>query len=738
MIPIRIPDRATLTVTDGDGDGLIDYIPFVVSSGAAAFPARNGIFTVLVQGSTERRIFSYRELDVTNKRLKGIGDPNGLPLTSLTLQDPGTGPSYTKVIELTKFIRLESTGTFGAGSSAVSRKATYYAPIGYAMATPIPKTQPPPDGFADLSKWYTGYNVSHAGTQTLSSMYGGIALMVSGLAATGPSYCLNYGEFQIGLNWSGATPPIPLSTEWLRASRYLSYDVQVKMSQYAQFAATSQAFGLNFRFDESGNSLGLSIGAFEPGLDTSSCEKDYIPEGMIDPGSGYTDHTPVITLWAKQYDKKDSAFTVESNSGPQGCLEHPPQTTGHFRIVPTNLTAWETGNRVRLAPVSGGTLPEGIQENRDYFTRKVTSGSTNYIYLFDSRSNALAKDAGCWKWDGLQDMTNAGSGARTATNQNGSYTNLAHQTLTIGNGFLGLSPSQTSMSLVKNWSTGLVRLIEAPSVSVINGGGTTGSEIRSGDTIYTTSDSSAAGPLEASARVRNNPVYRSAGSSVRNWSGGSAEAVLILEVLNPSGTSPLPHIFGQGKTSFVGEHPSGRNTGIVGIPGGSTDIVYRSRDNWIAVYVGDITGKEPLDADPYDLYRGPLLRTSVRWPVDDVEGTNVGNDYFTIVRFESFLNSTLLCKVSDGIGLLDMSGTNCLGGFYSKTNTGTAPDILRFSSPDGVVFNSPSSGASLPASRPEVGLNAYASTSIFYDDFAMQFGPGYGITRQGFLLPIQQ
>jgi hypothetical protein len=55
-----------------------------------------------------------------------------------------------------------------------------------------------------------------------------------------------------------------------------------------------------------------------------------------------------------------------------------------------------------------------------------------------------------------------------------------------------------------------------------------------------------------------------------------------------------------------------------------------------------------------------------------------------------------------------------------------------------VLFNSPSSGSSLPVSRAEVGLHAYAVTSIFYDDFAMQFGPGYGITRQGFLLPIQQ
>jgi hypothetical protein len=572
-------------------------------------------------------------------------------------------------------------------------------------------------------------------------MYGGVAMTVGSLAATGPSNCLNTSEFQIGLNWSGAIPPIPLSTEWLRASRYLSYDVQVKLGQFANFSSSSQAFGLNFRIDETGNTLGLSFGSFQPGLDSNGCEKDYIPEGMIAPASGYVDSTPVITLWAKQYDKMDSAFTVVPNPGPQVCLGHPPATTGHYTIVPANLAAWETGNRVRLAPAGGGALPGGIVENRDYFTRKITTSGVDYIYLFDSRSDAVAKESGCWLWNGLQDMTNAGSGARTATNQNALWTNLAYQTLTpgtAGNEFLGLSSSTTSMQFVKTWSTGLVRLIEAPSVSVVSGGGSTGSEIRSGDTVYTTSDNSQAGTLVASARVQRNPVYRSASSSVRDWTGGNAQAVLILEVLKDSGNNSLPHLFGQGKTLFVGGHPGGRNAGIVGIPGSSTDIVYRSRDNWIAVYVGDISGKEPMGTDPYDIYRGPLLRTSVRWPVDAVEDTSSGNDYFTIVRFGSFLNSTLLCKVSDGIGLMDMSGVNCLSGFYSKTNTGTAPDILRFSSPDGVLFNSPSSGSSLPVSRAEVGLHAYAVTSIFYDDFAMQFGPGYGITRQGFLLPIQQ
>jgi prepilin-type N-terminal cleavage/methylation domain-containing protein len=739
VTPICKANATTVTQTRTE-DGKTKYdLAFQYQTGAGIFPEKNGIVTVTEQGSLAKKTLGYKKLDLVANKLVDVYDPDGLSVPPTVV--PGSN------IALSKFIRVESTGTFGTGSSAVSRKVTFYAPVGSARATPIAKKEFK-EAFDSLSSWFTGYNTSHAGTQALSSTYGGSALSVTSLAATGPSYCLNTREFQIGLNLpaaylaNGENLYLAVQQEWLRASRYLSYDVQVKLGQFSTFAF-SQAFGLDFRLDEAGNTLGLSVGSFQPGLDsTNNCEKDQIPEGIIAPGSGYADYTPVITLWTKQYDKKDSAFTVVPNLGPQGCLEHPPATTGHFTIVPANLAAWETGNRVRMAPVSGSTLPEGIQENRDYFTRKVTAGSTDYIYLFDSRSDALAKENGCWIWSGLRDMTNAGSGAITATNQNAAWSNLAYQTLTTGNGFLGLSSSMTSMQFVKNWSTLLARIIEAPSVSVVNGGGTTGSEIRSGDMVYTTSDNSQAGSLAASARVRRNPVYRSTNSSDRDWAGGNAQAVLILEVLKDSGGNSLPHLFGQGKTLFVGDHPGGRNAGIVNIPAGSTDIVYRSRDNWIAVYVGDpsLVTRAP-DADPYDVHsadtllRGPIFRTSTRWPVDDVENTYAGNDYFTIVRFGSFVNSTLLCRV-DG---LDMSGANCLAGFYSGSNnlTGSSPDILRFSSPDGVVFNSPSSGASLPASRAEVGLHAYAS-SIYYDDFSLEFGPGYGITRQGFHLPIQQ
>ena len=86
-----------------------------------------------------------------------------------------------------------------------------------------------------------------------------------------------------------------------------------------------------------------------------------------------------------------------------------------------------------------------------------------------------------------------------------------------------------------------------------------------------------------------------------------------------------------------------------------------------------------------------------------------------------------------------MNTTYCTS-FGTRNNFGTGGDVVRFTSPDGSMFYSPQSGAVFPTKRSEVGLHAYCNDGQFteYDDFAIQFGPGYGITRQGFLLPLQQ
>jgi prepilin-type N-terminal cleavage/methylation domain-containing protein len=740
VTPVSIPDRATLTATDSDGDGLLDYIPFVASSGAAAFPARNGIFTVFVQGSTERRILSYRELDIANRRLKGIGDPSGLPLTSLTLQDPGTGPSYTKVIELMKFIRLDSTGTIGTGSAAVSRKVTYYAPIGYAKALPEPKKQFH-DTMQDLTNWISGDDISKIGSFKAGTSYGStMRVDTAQTVNTLPGgSCLKFREFQVGLNSSvarlsnGEILHTAVQQEWLRAGNYLSYDLEMKTFYTLVNPMVKHAMGLTFRLDDKGNALGFTYARGIAGYDAYGCDQDGIPFGWF--WSGYANYTPVLLIWMKQYAKQESGLSVVQSP----CSLTPPTTIGEpplcSRATKAILTTkawsfWENGERVRFTN-TGGSLPPGIVAGRDYYIRKILYDSNTYLYLFSNETGALNFDP---LWPGLQNITDTGSGTTTIIVQDPIFTKLAHQVLTSGNEYLGLI---ASLSYLKSWATFMARVNEAPSVSFIDGGGTAGREILSGETVYQTASNLPGGTVNAKYRVMRSPLYRAAKSGSRLWASGTEQGVLLLERISGEPLSnPATAPFTAGSKIFVGEHPGGTHAGTVGVPGGVTDAVFRARDNWLLFSVGDPTGKDPADINPFNNYRGPVLRNSILWPADNPEETVINTDNFTLLRFSDYVNTSLSCKVNG----VDQTGIYCLTGFYSKENTGSAGDVLRFAIPDGSMFYSPQSGTVFPAGQAEFGLHAYGMDGHFteFDDFAFQFGPGYGITRKGFLMPIQQ
>jgi hypothetical protein len=306
--------------------------------------------------------------------------------------------------------------------------------------------------------------------------------------------------------------------------------------------------------------------------------------------------------------------------------------------------------------------------------------------------------------------------------------------MNTGNGYYNL---MGTLSFVKSFVTLMARVIEAPSVSFVGGGGASGREILNGETVYQTSSGLPGGTITAIYRVARNPFYRESSTSLRNWAGNAAQGVLVLErIQGNSASNPSTSPFTAGSKIFVGDHPGGTWAATVGVPVGYTDQPFRTRDNWILFYVGDPIGNPPADADPFDIFRDPVLRNSVRWPPDNVDDTVVGNDYFTLLRFSDYVNSSLNCKVNGA----DQTGIYCLKGFYSKGNTGSAGDALRFASPDGSMFYSPQSGVVFPTKRSEVGLHAYGNDGHFteFDDFALQFGPGYGITRSGFHLPIQQ
>lgn len=732
ITPVCIPDRNvnSLRLIGPDSNGRYD-LAFVAGSGARAFPEKNGIFAVKFQGEANARILAYRQVDITNSRLKGISDPNGGSLPTGAMVDPGTAAPYQNFVELTKFIRLESTGTIGTGVSAVSRKVTYYSPIGYARLQPEPKTQFH-DRMLDFSNWQTGDHIGRIGTSRAGTSYGS-TMRVDTMQTTNTTptdSCLRFREFQVGLNWFAAG--LPVQQEWLRAGNYLSYDLEMKSFFTILSPSSRYALGLSFRLDDAGNALGFSFARGVPGFDTYGCDNDGIPFGFLANIPSYVNYTPVLLVWTKEYAKKEvnpqlelSPHSVE----PLTIDDPPPVGRGTYAFV-TNQTFWRNGDRVRFVAGTGGALPVGITAGRDYYIRKIESGGLSYLYLFSTLTGALNFDP---LWPGLQDITDYGSGTTTIIVQDATFTKLAHQVLTSGNEYYKLLQS----AYLKSFATFTARIIEAPSVSFVNGGGAAGREILSGETVYQTSSNLPGGTIAAIYRVMRSPVYRAAKSGTRLWSSGSEQGVLLLERISGNSLSnPATAPFQLGYKIFVGEHPGGTDAGTVGMPGSVSDVVFRQRDNWLLFYVGDPSGYAPADTNPFNNYRGPILRGSVLWPPDNPQDTVINTDNFTLLRFSDYVNSSLSCRVNGTA----QTGSYCLTGFYSKDNTGTAGDVLRFASPDGILFYSPQSGSVFPTGRAEFGLHAYGSDAQFteFDDFALQFGPGYGITRQGFLLPIQQ
>jgi len=647
------------------------------------------------------------------------------------MDDPGTIPANYKFVELTKFMRVESTGTFGTGSAAVNRKVTYYTPIGSARAEQASKTKFH-DDMQDLTKWQRGDDIGRIGTSTPGTSYGTtMKVDTSQSVYTLPGgSCLKYREFQVGLNWSGAG--IPIQQEWQRTGNYLSYDMEMKTFFTLINPMVKHAMGLTFRLDDKGNALGFTYARGIAGFDAYGCDQDGIPFGWF--WSGYADYTPVLLFWMKLYDKQETNLYVDLSPhsiAPVTINDPPPVGRGTYAIVSVKPEYfWTTGERVRFTN-TGGALPPGIIPGKDYYIRKVVYNPNTYLYLFVNETAALNFDP---LWPGLVDIMDYGLGTTTIIAQDPTFTKLAHQVLTPGNEYYNIMTSY----YLKGFATFMARVMEAPSVSFVNGGGTAGREILSGETVYQTSNNLRDGTVNAIYKVMRSPFYRAAKSGgLRLWSSGTEQGVIMLErIAGESLSNPSTAPFTAGSKIFVGEHPGGTHAGTVDLPGGVTDAVFRVRDNWLMFYVGDPSGNTPADLNPFNNYRGPILRNSVLWPPDNPVDTAINTDNFTLLRFSDYVNQSLNCKVNG----VDRTGIYCLTGFYSKDNTGSAGDVLRFASPDGTLFFSPQSGVVLPTNRSEVGLHAYGNDghSTEFDDFALQFGPGPGPTRKGFLLPVQQ
>jgi len=730
-------------------------LAYAYGTGALAFPRRNGVFAVRFQGEPRPRILSYRERDDDQRRFKGIADTSGKSLpTTVPVVDPGATPPYNQqsFIELTKFVRLESTGIIGEGVTAIKRTVTYETPIGYVTVT-APKTEMKEQFGTGLANWFTGSEPSHIGTQAVE----GGALRLTGAATTNvmpASSCLLFRENQIALDWrkafsaSGAYENF--STEWRRAGNFLSYDVQAKL--FLDSTNTIYAGGLSFRLDEQGNSLGLSIVRASPNP-SPGCDADGIPDNLTTafhdstfPNSFTVLYSPYayLVLWMKETAKTEqNIVTLPSpHLDPESTsyLDPPPSGTGTRAILLGDCSFWRSGARVRFYN-TGGSLPTGIEAGKDYYIRVIFYNTKRYVYLFDTYARAMG--LGASRWEGLQDITSEGSGASSMAAQDPQWLLLAYRSLnqfpsSVGDVLEILKPSGGGLyERFRDWMTLKVRVIEAPSLSFVNGGGA-GLEIVSGDILYQTQDNTAGGAVEAIAMVRNDPVYWNLSVNQPaewNWEAGTAAGIVLLEPLRDDKGVIRPYQgFIGGKRLFRGQPPSGVWIATVGIPAtvSGEGVPFRQRDNWAQVFVGDPNRPPDPGDDPLDVKRAQSPRDSVFWAPDRVGYpgiTTPSNDRFTLVRMaddNAYRNPCYLRR------------------FLSRQNTGDSRgDFIRIGKVqyDGrPFFSTPTEGLEFPTSRPEVGLHAYGPadsiTNFYFDDFAVRFGPVGGV-RPGFLMPVQ-
>jgi hypothetical protein len=409
-------------------------------------------------------------------------------------------------------------------------------------------------------------------------------------------------------------------------------------------------------------------------------------------------------------------------------VNYPPLSgTATRAILIGTCSNWLNGNRVRFNNLQG-SLPAGISAGVDYFIRIITYSGVRYGYLFDTYEQAMG--LGATPWEGLRDITTPGSGTSMVA-QDPMWTKLAQQSLN----FMGSDVYRVlkSANRFRDWTTLKVRVIEAPSLSFKSGGGA-GLEIVSGNIVYQTQENTFNGAtLTAIAQVRNDPIYWNTSSlqpAEWDWEAGTAAGVLILEFLKDGGTT-RPHAFTDGRKLFAGEYPYGTEIATAGIPSSITteSIAFRGRDNWVQVFVGDQDGPDNPDSNPLDAARALSPRDQIYWSPDRIGYpgiTTPSNDRFSLVTLGDYRNECFARR------------------FSSKQNTWPIGDFIRLgiAQYDGSTFYStPTSGTTFSSSRPEIGLHAYGPTdsitNLYYDDFAVRFGPVGGV-RSGFLLPVQR
>jgi len=274
---------------------------------------------------------------------------------------------------------------------------------------------------------------------------------------------------------------------------------------------------------------------------------------------------------------------------------------------------------------------------------------------------------------------------------------LAYKTLQDGDGVVYNNPD--GYPRLKDWSTLMVRVSEGYSLEFTGGGGSTGGEIKEGDTI-TNADGT------KSARVVMTPILTSTTGKKADWTSRNASGTLVLA--NVNGT------FSGGEALYVG-----------GVQLATAGTYTATKKNYIRVYYTDPNARGSANNTEVDspgtANRLANPRDSANWPPDSLTDLESDSslDYVTLVQWTGCNTGVLpVHSTSEQNAIISTSAltsptwspTDTLADFVSDANPGAPGDSIGMMT----------AGDSGP--------------STYYDNFAIQLDLNAGISL---MPPIQ-
>ncbi|GEM_PF-623292 len=641
------------------------------------FPMRNG--QIMLAG----RLLEYSLNDRVNNKLLGIKDPNDPAMSALAV------PAGSRIV-LQKFVRLESTGTYGRGQTLTKRKVVYHTPLPPTIA-PV-RRQQFRDEFENTQNWKT----SRWGGHQIQDIGGNKALLVN---AT--EHVSGMGKASL-IELDHVKTPVDLPEARRAAGGFLSYDTQVKIGFFQTATAPDFGYcpaapipcyfaaGLYLRLDADLNGLGISLLRGRNGNPADGIDGAIVPANnrlgivlwqQIKTSSGFDRHwlaykwidrVPFFRddmengsngwsadgLWhqaTNRYTSADHAWYYGIDSS--GNYDTGDANSGHLVSPAIQLHPWSY-----LGLVFNSWQETELEDPDDHDLKKVEisvyeSGTwSDWIPLHTLASSAPYRKV--WLQYHLDISAYSGKKIRLR---------FSFDTVTgEHNGYEGWYIDD--VEIVGTWpvdqATIATRLVEAASLEFVEGGKTA---LEAGDRVN--------GQTSGATGIVAGPPHLAGGS----WSDGDARGSVWLRHTSGDFTS--------GEAIFaVGKGRCGKVSG------------FRPRANFLRVYFGSPEPVGTANADPFDVekHANPRGQAQLNWPPDDGQPWTAENDHFTLIQWDA-LNTGV-----STVGLVaDNRFPNC---------------IVRSS--ESRFF---SSASGLPASS-EIGLHAFGAgaKNIYFDDFGLQ------------------